>query len=157
MKMIFALILLLMSALVSAAQTSIFKAEVDAPMPKTYKLLYEALEKQQLWVVFEPNLGRNLSAMADRLGKNYNINKLEGIRSLVVCNAMLANRVSNLDPDMLALCPLRVVVTHKSGTTRVLFARPTVHARDSAALAVVQEIENSVIEAIKHAMQQAAA
>jgi len=156
MKKVFALFLLLASSLVFAAPASIFKAEVKAPMQITYKLLYEALEKERLWVVFEADIGQNLSAMADRLGEDYNRNKLESLRTMVVCNAFLANRVSNLDPDMLALCPLRVAVTHKAGTTQVLFAKPTIHAQGSAALPVVLEIENSVIDAIKTAMGQAA-
>ena len=146
----------LLCALNAQAASTIFKQSVEAPMPKTYGLLYDALEKQRLFVVFEPNIGRNLAGMAKRLGDNYNRNQLAGIRSLVVCNAWYANEVSNLDPDMLALCPLRVTVTHKDGVTHMLFARPSVHAQGSAALPVIQEVEQLVVEAMQQAARQAA-
>lgn len=156
MKKLFVALSLLLWMGLAHAESTVFKAEVAAPMPKVYKLVYEALEKQRLFVVFEPNIGRNLAGMAERLGENYNRNKLSGIRSLVVCNAWYANEVSNKDPNMLALCPLRVSVIHKEGVTRVLFARPSVHAQGSAALPVIQEVEGLVVDAIKLAARQAA-
>jgi len=152
------ILILLLSLFAGGAQasSSVSRHEVEAPIDQVYELLYQALESKRLWVVFEPNLGRSIGGMAERLGENYNRNRLQGIRSLVTCNAWYANEVSNLDPDMLALCPLRVSVIHKDGMTRVLFARPTLHAQESAALPVLEEIEELVIEAIRSAVQQAA-
>ena len=145
--------ILFLCALVGAVQAAepIFKQQVNAPMDQVYQALHQELESRHLWVVFEPDIGRSIAGMAERLGEDYNRSGLAGIRSLVTCNAWYANQVSNLDPDMLALCPLRVSVTHKDGTTFMLFARPTVHAQGSPALPVLAEIEGMVIEAIKSA------
>ena len=148
MKKLLTLALLVIVLNVQAAP-AIFQAHVDAPVGKVYKTLYSELESRRLFVVFEPDLGSVIAGMAERLGDDYNRNGLEAIRSLVVCNAWYANKVSNLDPAMLALCPLRVSLIHKAGTTTVSFARPTVYAQDSKALPVIREIEDMVIEAIK--------
>lgn len=142
-------LLLLLSSLVFAETPGIYKAEVNAPMDKTYQAVNQALEEARFWVVFEPNIGENIAGFADRWGDDYNRNKLEGIRTLVVCNGWYANQVGNADPDLLALCPLRVGVVHKAGTTRVLFARPSVVAAGSPGLQLVQEIEQKVITAIE--------
>jgi len=154
-KLLFACLLLLWGG-VAAAGSPLFKAEVEAPMPKVYQALYQALENQRLWVVFEADLGGTIAGMAERLGENYNRNGLQGMRALVTCNAWYANEVSNHDPDMLALCPLRVAVTHKDGKTRMLFARPSLHAQGSPALPVIEEVEKLVIDAIEAAAKQAA-
>lgn len=151
---IFVLLLALACSLPVAA-AGVMRLDVEAPMSQVYRLLYQELESRRLWVVFEPDLGQTISGMADRLGDDYNRNGLEGIRSLVTCNAWYANQVSNLDPQMLALCPLRVSVVHKEGSTRLLFARPSLHAQGSAALPVLQEIEGLVLEAMQAAVAAA--
>ena len=86
---------------------------------------------------------------AERWGEDLNRNALGGIRSIVVCNAWYANQVSNADPDLLALCPLRVSLVEKDGVTRVLFARPTVTAAGSPGIAVVEEVERAIEAALR--------
>jgi len=146
---ILSFVLLSIVALTVQAAPSVYRQDVQAPMPEVYQQLYQALESKKMWVVFEPDMGSSIAGLSGRLGENYNRNGLQGIRSLVTCNAWYANEVSNLDPAMLALCPLRVTVIHKDGTTSMLFARPSVHAQGSAALPLLQEIEGIVIEAIQ--------
>jgi len=146
---ILSIVLLCLFTAIAQAQPSVFRQDVQAPMPEVYRQLYQALESKKLWVVFEPNMGQSIAGMAERLGENYNRSGLQGIRSLVTCNAWYANEVSNLDPNMLALCPLRVTVIHKDGTTSMLFARPSAHAQGSPALPVLSEIEGLVIDAIQ--------
>ncbi|MDH5572167.1 MAG: hypothetical protein OEY89_10400, partial [Gammaproteobacteria bacterium] len=58
----------------------------------------------------------------------------------------------NADPDMLALCPLRMSLVEKAGKTSALFARPSVIASGSAAKPLLEKIESEVIAAIKQAM-----
>jgi uncharacterized protein (DUF302 family) len=70
----------------------------------------------------------------------------------VVCNVWYANLVANADPDMLALCPLRLVLVEKNGTTRILFARPSVIAAGSKAQPVLKKVENIIINAIREAV-----
>ena len=151
MKKLLILPLMFLLLGVARAESPIYKQEVAAPLQAVYQSLYAALEQQKLWVVFEADMGRSINGMAQRLGERHNQNGLQGIRSMVVCNPWYANEVSNLDPDMLALCPLRVALTHKAGTTSMLFARPSVQAQGSAALPVIVEVEQLVIDAIKAA------
>ncbi|RDH82409.1 MAG: hypothetical protein DIZ80_08930 [endosymbiont of Galathealinum brachiosum] len=134
---------------VQAGETNIYKQTVSLSMEKVYKAVYESLEEARFYVVFEPYISKNIERFAGKWGDSYNQNKLESIRSMVFCNGWYANKVSNVDPDMLALCPLRLSLYEKAGETTVVFARPTVIGEFSQAKPVLQEIENKVIEAIK--------
>lgn len=127
----------------------VYVKQVKGEMQKIYKRVFNALEANGYYVIFEPNIGRNLSHFAERWGKDYNKNKLEAIRSMVFCNGWYANQVSNLDPDMLALCPLHITLTHKAGLTRVLFIRPSRVAANSPARDVALELEQDVIRTIE--------
>ena len=131
------------------AEPSVYKKKVKGDFSTTYKKVFTALENNGYFVMFEPNIGKNLSNFAQRWGKNYNKNDLEAIRSMVFCNAWYANEVSNMDPDMLALCPLHITLSHKKGYTTILFVRPSQVASDSPAKKVVTELEQDVIRAIE--------
>ncbi len=130
-------------------EPSVYIKKVKGEFADTYKKVFTALETNGYFVVFEPNIGKNLSHFAQRWGKNYNKNELEAIRSMVFCNAWYANEVSNLDPDMLALCPLHITLTHNKGVTKILFVRPSQVAADSPAKKIVTELEQDVIRAIE--------
>ena len=132
-----------------AVEPSVYVKKVKGDFSATYKKVFTALENNGYFVVFEPNIGKNLSHFEQRWGKNYNKNGLEAIRSLVFCNAWYANEVSNMDPEMLALCPLHVTLTHNKGVTSILFMRPSHVAVDSPAKKVVTELELDVIRAIE--------
>lgn len=149
------LFLLLSLAVVGSTQAEdmVFEASASMPLDTAYDKVYKALEDRQLWVVFEANIGKNLSGFAERWGKDYNQQELEGIRSMVFCNAWYANRVSNLDPSMLALCPQRLTITHKQGRSTVLFIRPSLIAGDSPAKSALLELEEEVIAAIREGLK----
>jgi uncharacterized protein (DUF302 family) len=131
---------------------TVYQKTTDAAMEETYRRVYEKLEANRFYVVFEPDIGANLSGFADRWGEDYNRNRLTAIRSMVFCNAWYANQVSNADPDMLALCPLHITLTEKDGRTTVLFSRPTVIARGSGAEKIAAEIEDGVIRSLEQAL-----
>lgn len=150
-KSLFALLLMLLSCAVLAAPPAVYRVDAKAPMAVTHKAVYAALEDAKFWVVFEADLGEGMAGFAERWGDELNRNRLDGIRSIVVCNAWYANRVSNADPDLLALCPLRVNLVEKDGVTRILFARPTTIAAGSPGIAVVQEIEDVITSALQTA------
>jgi len=130
----------------------IFKTSVVKPMNAVYDAVYAALEEERFYVVFEPNIGANLSRMAKRWGEDYNRNELSGIRSMVFCNAWYANQVSNLDPDMLALCPLHVTLYARDNETRIVFTRPGHVGEGSQAQALLLELEDAVAAAIETAI-----
>ncbi|MDH5736409.1 MAG: DUF302 domain-containing protein, partial [Gammaproteobacteria bacterium] len=148
------LLLLLLNSSVFAQSASIFQHQVSRPMDQVYGALYKALEDEGFYVVFEADIGKNLSRFAEKWGENYNRNQLDGIRSLVFCNGWYANAVSNADPAMLALCPLRLSLIEKKGMTTVLFARPTVIAAESPARQVLMRVENEVIDIVKKSVTE---
>ena len=150
--MLFCLCLLMPLVPVQAVSPNVFEHTVERSMQQVYAPLYKALEDEGFYVVFEANIGRNLSRFAEKWGENYNRNKLDGIRSMVFCNGWYANAVSNADPSLLALCPLRLTLIERDGKTTALFAKPTVIAADSPARKVLQRIEDEVIAVIKQSM-----
>ena len=149
MKTILLSLAMLMTWSLQAAESTIYKQVVNKPMDKVYPAVYKALEDARFYVVFEPNIGKNLKRFAEKWGDDYNQSKLSHIRSMVFCNVWYANAVSNVDPDMLGLCPLRISLYEKQGETVVLFAKPTVIATQSKAKDVLQNVEDEVIAAIQ--------
>ncbi len=151
-KSLFIIVIVFIHAAANAA-TTVYSVSVDKPISEVYDRVYKSLEDARFYVVFEPNIGNNLSGFAERWGDQYNQNKLSAIRSMVFCNVWYTNQVSNKDPEMLALCPLHMTLIEKGGRTTALFARPTVIAADSPARGILQEVEDEVIRAINNAMQ----
>jgi uncharacterized protein (DUF302 family) len=136
------------------ADPNVLVWNIDKDLETSYKKIYSTLEKNRFFVVFEPNIQRNLSGFAERWGDNYNRNKLEGIRAMVFCNVWYTNEISNADPDMLAMCPLHITLIQQEGSTRVLFVRPTVVAADSNALAIAKELEQDISKAMHEAVNE---
>lgn len=130
------------------SESSVYERRIKRDEPEVYKQLFSALENNGYFVVFETNIGKNLSRFAQRWGDDYNKNKLDSIRSMIFCNGWYANQVSNADPKMLALCPMHITLTHKKGITSILYVRPGQVAKDSAASKIATELEQDVIRII---------
>jgi uncharacterized protein (DUF302 family) len=137
----------------SSASSAVYRLQVDKPVAEVYDNVYKSLEEAKFFVVFEPDIGANLSRFSEKWGDEYNQNKLTAIRSMVFCNGWYANQVSNADPDMLGICPLHLSLVERDGKTTVLFNRPAAIAQNSPAKAVLQTIEAEVIEAIKAGLE----
>lgn len=157
MKMFYKLIIIKLCLVMSigaarAANPNVFEHSVPKPVDQAYAALYKALEDDGFYVVFEVNIGENLSRFADKWGENYNRSKLDSIRSMVFCNGWYANAVGNADPSMLALCPLRLTLIERQGVTSVLFVKPTAVAATSPALKVLKRIEGDVIAVIQKSL-----
>jgi len=148
------LALLCLSMSCAHADSSVFVLSVDKPINEVYPSVYKSLEESRLYVVLELDIGSNLAGFSERWGDDYNRNKLSAIRGMVFCNGWYANQVSNLDPQMLAFCPMHITLIEKEGTTTALFARPTVIAAGSPARGVIAELEAEVIAAIRRGMSQ---
>ena len=131
------------------AESTVYQYQVKQTFDSVYKALHTNLEKNKFYVIFEAKISNNLRRFEKDWGKDYNVNKLETIRSLLVCNIKYTNRVANLDPTMLALCPLRIVLVEKKPNTRILFVKPSVIAAKSKALPVIKEIESKIIATIE--------
>ena len=145
--------LLVSSACAYASESSVYKKSSAIPLDEAFNSVYLELEERNFYVIFEANIGKNISPFKDKWGDDYNKNKLKGIRSMVFCNGWFANKVSNIDPNMLALCPLRLSVIEHSGQSHILFIKPSVVGKDSPALDILNTIEQTVIEAINAAME----
>jgi len=137
-----------------AENSSIYKQTVNLPIDKVYPAVYEALEDARFYVVFEPYISKSISRFADKWGDDYNQSGLTSIRSMVFCNGWYANKVSNIDPDMLALCPLHLSLYEKSEKTTIVFARPSVIAEQSKAKELMLKIENEVVSAIQSGVKR---
>ncbi len=131
----------------------VYRQQVNKPVDKIYDSLYKSLEDARFYVVFEPDIGSNISRFAKKWGDDYNRNGLSEIRSMVFCNGWYANMVSNLDPDMLGFCPLHLTLVESGGKTTVLFNRPSSIAQNSPARELFIKIESEVIEAINKGLQ----
>ncbi|MEJ2141602.1 MAG: DUF302 domain-containing protein [Gammaproteobacteria bacterium] len=129
-------------------EPSVYERRIKRDEPEVYKQLFSALENNGYFVVFETNIGKNLSRFSQRWGDDYNKNKLDSIRSMIFCNGWYANKVSNADPKMLALCPMHITITHKKGITSILYVRPGQVAKASPAKKVADELEQDVIRII---------
>ena len=136
------------TAEIAVKESTVFERRIKGDAGQVYKQLFMALENNGYFVVFETNIGKNLSRFAQRWGDNYNKNKLESIRSMIFCNGWYANQVSNHDPKMLALCPMHITVTHKEGITSLLYLRPSQVAAESPAKNVAEELEQDVVRII---------
>ena len=147
------LAIFLVVTLVHARNDAVYKITIDKSIDDVYGSVYTQLEASRFFVVFEPDIGKNIAGFAERWGDEYNQKRLTGLRSMVFCNAWYANQVSNKDPDMLGLCPLHITLYEREGKTTVLFNKPTTFSVDSPARLVIQEIENKVIESIKKGMK----
>ena len=154
MKHIGLVCLFLVSFGVSAESTFIYQTSVEQPLDSVYDRVHKSLEAKRFWVIFEANIGKNLAKNAKHWGEDYNRSELEGIRTMLVCNPWYTNQVSNIDPSLLAMCPLGVTLIHKQGTTTVLFERPSPVAQGSDAQALVKEVEDKVIEAIEAGLSE---
>lgn len=130
----------------------VYDRTVKSGMDEVYKNIFTALENNSYYVIFEPNLGKNLSHFAKRWGNDYNKNKLTSIRSMVFCSAWYANKISNIDPSMLALCPLHISLYSKNKETHILFVRPGKVAGSSKAHKIAKELEDDVIRTIEIAI-----
>ena len=143
------LMLSVSSAFADNKNSGVYIQQVDKPLSRVYDSVYKSLEEARFFVVFEPNIGANLASFSKKWGDDYNQNNIAEIRSMVFCNGWYANKVSNLDPDMLGFCPLHITLIEREGKTTVLFNRPGIIAQNSPAKELLLTIESEVIEAIQ--------
>jgi hypothetical protein len=134
---------------VQAKLPDILSWETQQNLDIVYRQVYISLEKNSFFVIFEPNIGRNLAGLAGRWGDNYNRNHVQDIRSMVFFNASYTNQISNIEPELLALWPLHISFYRQGGMTHVVFSRPTDIGRESRAGELLKQIESGVTTAIQ--------
>ena len=154
MRIIIPVLFMLYALNVSASgdTDAIYEISTVQSFDSFYPQLYESLESSGFYVIFEANIGKNLARNAEKWGAEYNRNRFEAVKSMVICNPYYANQVLNLDPRMMALCPLTVTVLYKEGRSTVLFERLTPFASGSRAEDILWEVENTIITAIENVL-----
>ena len=156
MKSTLILLLTLASLNALAESPAVYEKSVDQNLDTAYKRVNKALEGNGFKVVYEIDMFENLTKFAAKNAvKDFNLNQLEGIKSMVFCNDPLAVKISNADPTMLAMCPLHLTLTQKAGRVSVLFVRPSVIAQGSKAEAPAKVLEEKVIKAIESGLNAA--
>lgn len=150
MKKVAVLLLLgLFSNICQAGLAGVRHWRLQQDLETAYESIHKSLEENKLFVVFEPNIGKNLAVFAERWGEDYNRNNLQGIRSMVFCSGWYANQVSNADPQLLALCPLHITLYRQNDMTHVVFVSPTHVGKGSDATVLLQELEARVSAAVE--------
>ena len=119
-----------------------------------YQRLYQALEGERFWVVFETDMGSRMEKMRERWGADYNRQQLIGVRSMVFCNIDWTHRIANADPQLLALCPLHLSVYGQNGSTTVVMPRPSVLAAGSAGIDEASALEAELTGIIQRALSK---
>lgn len=153
MKSALILLFTLISLNAWAESPAVYEKSFNQNLDTAYKRVYKALEDNGFKVVYEVDIQENLTKFAKKNAvKDFNLNQLEGIKSMVFCNAPLAIKISNADPSMLAMCPLHLTFTQKAGRVTVLFVRPGVIAQGSKAEAPAKELEEKVIKTIENGL-----
>lgn len=151
------IVLLFQAGLLRADLPGVLVWETTQDLETVYKQVYNSLEENRYFVIFEPDIGQNLARNAERWGDDYNRNGLESIRAMVFCSPWYANQISNLDPVMLALCPLHISLYRQDGKTRIVFVRPSHVGSGSDAHALLQELEADVSAAVGQGIDAASA
>ena len=135
---------------------AVFVAGVKQPMGKTFPSVVQALQKNGFRVVMKIDVGKKLAFVAKKFHwKDYNLNHLTAIRSIVFCNAKYANAISNADPQMMALCPLHVTLVQQGGVTQVEFVKPAELAKGTKAARPAEELQEHVIHALEAGLKAA--
>jgi uncharacterized protein (DUF302 family) len=156
MKSTLVFLFALISANAFAESPAVYEKSFDQNLDTAYPRVYKALEGNGFKVVYEIDMQENLTKFAAKNAvKDFNLNQLEGIKSMVFCNGPLAVKISNADPAMLALCPLHLTLTQKLGRVTILFARPGFIAKGSKAETPAKELEEKVIKAIESGLNVA--
>jgi len=133
------------------AGSAIYKVSIKEDFRSALHSIKKTLEDQNLYIISKADISGTLERMKGKLGKDYNKRGYEKAQSIIFCNPFYANDVMNADPDMMALCPLKIMLMTKHGKTTALFVLPSKLAGKSPAKKILIEVENKVKKALKKA------
>ena len=133
------------------AGSAIYKVSVNEDFRSALHSIKKTLEDQNLYIISKADISGTLERMKGKLGKAYNKRGYEVAKSIIFCNPFYANDVMNEDPDMMALCPLKIMLMTKKGKTTALFVLPSKLAGNSPSKKTLIEVENKVKKALKKA------
>ena len=147
----FILILSLIFSTSLFAGSGIYKVSVKKDFSSTLEMLTKTLDDERLYIISKADISATLKRMKGKLGKEYNKRGYTKVQSIIFCNPFYANDILNLDPDMMALRPLKIMLLEKNGKTTALFVPPSIFTQKSPAKKVLKEVEDKVKKALKNA------
>ncbi len=147
------IVLLLLTLSLSLFADAVYTKTYNAPMAKVYPKVLEAFDNAHLIVVSEIDILAKFKAagLPEKFGKNFNTNKLTGIKAIIACNGWFGNEVANADPKMMAFCPVRVTLIEEDGKTTITYVRASVADNNSKAYPTLVKLEKKVIKTIESA------
>ena len=150
-KVMLTCLILLVSSL---SAHDVYVKEVNEPLTTLYPKVMKALANSKLIVVSEIDILEKFkhAGLSKKFGKNFNTNKLEGIKAIIACNGYFGNEVANADPEMMALCPVRITLIQQNGKSKILFARPSALSSGSKANAIIMKLEHKVIASLESSL-----
>jgi uncharacterized protein (DUF302 family) len=146
-KLLLALLLVLST---SVYANEIYKKEINLPIQEYFPRLKQAITANHMNVLYELNLIDKFkkSGYAKRFGKEFNKNKLKEVKTLLLCNGHVGNQVSNIDPDMMALCPIRLTLISQGKSTKVVFIKSSHVATSKKVKALLATLDQILINTI---------
>lgn len=145
------LILSLMFLMVTSLSAhDIYVKTVDEPLQTLYPKLLTSLKQNQMMVVSEIDILAKFkeAGLPEKFGEDFNTNGLEAIKAIIACNGFFGNAVSNADPEMMALCPIRITLIQKAGKSKILYSLPSKASEGSKANAILKKLETKIITAL---------
>jgi len=81
---------------------------------------------------------------AKKLGKEFNKNNVKSVKTLLLCNGYVGNKVSNIYPTMMGVCPIRVTLISNGNRTKVVFVKNAHLAKNKEVKALLTTLDDIV-------------
>ena len=142
-----ALVLAVSSAASESVYTKVIDENYDSYMPK-FKI---ALKANHMNVVSELDLMERFSKVkgAEKYRGGFEKQGITKVTSLVTCIGLVGLQVAAAEPDMMALCPVRITVMAKGDKTVVTFIRNQYVAKGTAVEDTVARLDNAIIDTVE--------
>lgn len=90
-----------------------------------YPKLQKSIKDNHMNVLYELKLIEQFKkkGYAKKFGKDFNKNDIDEVVTLLICNGYVGNQVSNIDPAMMALCPIKLTIIKQGRKLTVTFLR----------------------------------
>jgi len=147
-KLCIIVVFLVMST--QAYSSSIHKTIINKPISEYYPELKKAIEANRMHVIYEMDLLKKFkeSGYAKKFGKDFNKNKVEVVKTLLICNGYVGNQVSNIDPRMMVLCPIKITLIQRDGKTTVTFVKSASLAKNKDVKALLVTLDEIIVHTI---------
>ena len=144
MKKFIIIISVLMTSLMAS---DVYSLTLNEKTSNVYPKLIKAFKKNHLIIVSEIDILNKFrkAGLPKKFGSEFNTKNLTAIKAVIACNGFYGNYIANADPEMLALCPVRVTLIEKNGKTTLLFVKPTSVSKNSKAYNIIRKLESKVI------------